>query len=289
MAKGTSGDSLLKRRRVFYVQGIRAQALPCAAYSNMPGSQPVGLFAVSERSPDGGPLVDVADDEAVNHTVRNVKISLERCRIPDNGTLYVTSRRVIWLSDVNAEKGYAVHFRSLAVHAVSNDTTEFPGPHIYAQIDNGDQDDFHGVNAVEENDGDNEEGEAMEDLPNGAAQNGDSDEHERSRIEGLVAKGDLSCVREMFLVPQDSSNTEELFKALSAGAAMNPDSGDEDEGDMFFNQEEVMANLARDGAAAAMMDHFNRVLHVPDGLVPGGEEGEQFEDAAEAEEDDEGE
>ncbi|KAG6473654.1 hypothetical protein ZIOFF_067571 [Zingiber officinale] len=50
------------------------------------------------------------------------------------GTLYVTSRRVIWLSNADKGKGYAVDFLLLSLHAVSRDLETYPFPCIYTQI-----------------------------------------------------------------------------------------------------------------------------------------------------------
>ncbi|KAG6532552.1 hypothetical protein ZIOFF_006398 [Zingiber officinale] len=49
--------------------------------------------------------------------------------------------RVIWLSDANRGKGYAVDFLSLSLHAVSRDREAYPFPCIYTQIETGDEDD----------------------------------------------------------------------------------------------------------------------------------------------------
>lgn len=43
-------------------------------------------------------------------------------------------RKVVWLSDVDREKGYAVDFLSLSLHAVSRDPEAYPSPCIYAQV-----------------------------------------------------------------------------------------------------------------------------------------------------------
>jgi hypothetical protein len=43
-------------------------------------------------------------------------------------------RQVIWLSDVDRAKGYAVDFLSLSLHAISRDPEAYPSPCIYAQV-----------------------------------------------------------------------------------------------------------------------------------------------------------
>lgn len=43
-------------------------------------------------------------------------------------------RQVVWLSDVDKTKGYAVDFLSLSLHAVSRDPEAYPSPCIYTQV-----------------------------------------------------------------------------------------------------------------------------------------------------------
>lgn len=45
-----------------------------------------------------------------------------------------SSSKVIWLSDVDKEKGYAVDFLSLSLHAVSRDPEAYTSPCIYTQV-----------------------------------------------------------------------------------------------------------------------------------------------------------
>lgn len=45
-------------------------------------------------------------------------------------------RQVIWLSDVDKTKGYAVDFLSLSLHAVSRDPEAYTSPCIYTQVGN---------------------------------------------------------------------------------------------------------------------------------------------------------
>lgn len=41
---------------------------------------------------------------------------------------------MIWLSDVDKDKGYAVDFLSLSLHAVSRDPEAYPVPCIYTLV-----------------------------------------------------------------------------------------------------------------------------------------------------------
>jgi chloride channel, nucleotide-sensitive, 1A len=45
-----------------------------------------------------------------------------------------TTRRVIWLSETEKGKGYAVDFLDITLHAVSRDLEAYPSPCIYTQV-----------------------------------------------------------------------------------------------------------------------------------------------------------
>ena len=44
-------------------------------------------------------------------------------------------RQVIWLSNVDRAKGYAVDFLSVSLHAVSRDPEAYQSPCIYTQVE----------------------------------------------------------------------------------------------------------------------------------------------------------
>jgi hypothetical protein len=44
------------------------------------------------------------------------------------------NRRVIWLSEAEKGKGYAVDFLDITLHAVSRDLEAYPSPCIYTQV-----------------------------------------------------------------------------------------------------------------------------------------------------------
>lgn len=43
-------------------------------------------------------------------------------------------RRVIWLSEAEKGKGYAVDFLDITLHAVSRDPEAYPSPCLYTQV-----------------------------------------------------------------------------------------------------------------------------------------------------------
>lgn len=92
---------------------------------------------------------------------------------------------------------------------------------------------------------------------------------------------------EVRLVPSDESTVASIFQALCEGAAANPDSDmEDDEGDFFFDQDEINQGAAKaegDGHAE-MLDRFDAMLQAPSNgaasIHPN-----QFEDADSSSED----
>ncbi|CAI5732329.1 unnamed protein product [Peronospora destructor] len=54
-----------------------------------------------------------------------------------SGTLFVTTRRIIWL-DAEQPVGYGWEMNSVTLHAISRDPVAFPKPCVYCQISNQD-------------------------------------------------------------------------------------------------------------------------------------------------------
>lgn len=93
---------------------------------------------------------------------------------------------------------------------------------------------------------------------------------------------------EVRLVPAEPSQMDAIFQALCEGALANPDpDAEEDEGDFFYDEDEVANGAAANGADghSALADRLDAVLHVPPQFQAAPEEG-QFEDADEDEGDD---
>ncbi|GFZ15224.1 nucleotide-sensitive chloride conductance regulator (ICln) family protein [Actinidia rufa] len=157
----------------------------------------VGLRLVTERVGAGAgvPVLDSGNGEELIHVQPGVSIILAN-RPPDSpGTLYVSSKQVVWLSDVDRAKGYAVDFLSVSLHAVSRDPEAYPSPCIYTQIDT-----------------DTEDGDESE--------SSDSENNETL---------DLSKITEMRLVPSDPNQLDMLFEIFCKCAEMNPEPVEEEE------------------------------------------------------------
>ncbi|KAH0850422.1 hypothetical protein HID58_095579 [Brassica napus] len=94
----------------------------------------VGLREFALRTGDGSPALDESNGEELMHVQPSVAVALGNRSLESPGTLYITSRKLIWLSDADVAKGYAVDFLSISLHAVSRDPQTYSSPCIYTQI-----------------------------------------------------------------------------------------------------------------------------------------------------------
>ncbi|XP_057798392.1 chloride conductance regulatory protein ICln isoform X2 [Salvia miltiorrhiza] len=172
---------------------------------------------VTERIGDGvgQPFVDANHGEELMHVQHDVSIVLgSSSRPPESpGTLYITTRQVVWLSDSDRAKGYAVDFISVSLHAVSRDPEAYPSPCIYAQIENG----------AEEDELEDSESESDDTL-------------------------NLSKITEMRFVPSDPNQLDTLFAVFCECAELNPDPTEEEgsENNWIFSANQLEFNAAED-------------------------------------------
>ncbi|GAB2233392.1 hypothetical protein Droror1_Dr00002614 [Drosera rotundifolia] len=172
-----------------------------------------GLRPFTDRSPDGGPILDSAGaGEELMHSQHAVSIVLGDRPAEAPGDLYITSRRVIWLSEVERSKGYEVDFLSISLHAVSRDPMAYPLPCIYAQIDTGDSE-------------------------------AEDEGSEGSESENETGSLDLSKIGEMRLVPSDPDQLDRLFEVFCECAELNPEpvEGEEEENSWIFSADQMQA------------------------------------------------
>ena len=71
------------------------------------------------------------DEESLLHTLPNIDLTFDSEVDPTTGTLFVTSRRFIWLSEENA---YDFDVQYIALHAISNDPESYKKPCLYCQV-----------------------------------------------------------------------------------------------------------------------------------------------------------
>ncbi|KAE9598108.1 hypothetical protein Lal_00004103 [Lupinus albus] len=162
-------------------------------------------LGVRSFSKSGEVVLDTENGEELMHVQPSVDIVFNNFPPYSNGTLYISTKQVIWVSDVDKSKGYAVDFVSISLHAVSTDPEAYPLPCIYTQIDS----------------------EMDED---------DSDDSECNVIH------DLSKIREMRLIPSDPTQLDTLFEVFCECAELNPEPNDEEEEeehDWVFNTDQT--------------------------------------------------
>ncbi|XP_033130069.1 chloride conductance regulatory protein ICln isoform X1 [Brassica rapa] len=145
-------------------------------------------FAHRTGNGSGTPVLEESNGEELMRVQPSVAVALGNRSLESPGTLYITSRKLIWLSDVDMAKGYAVDFLSISLHAVSRDQEAYSSPCIYTQIE-------------------------VED---------DEDEEDEDDTESTGAL-DLSKIREMRLVPSDSTQLDTLFDVFCECAELNPE------------------------------------------------------------------
>ncbi|KAB2598541.1 chloride conductance regulatory protein ICln-like [Pyrus ussuriensis x Pyrus communis] len=141
-----------------------------------------------ERNGVDEPVLDAVNGEELMHVQPGVSIVLGNQPSEFPGTLYISTKQVIWLSDTDKAKGYAVDFLSISLHAVSRDPEAYTSPCLYTQIETEDDED--------ESDGSDSEC------------NGDLD---------------LSKVTEIRLVPSDPNQLDSLFEVFCECAELNPE------------------------------------------------------------------
>ncbi|XP_042503793.1 chloride conductance regulatory protein ICln [Macadamia integrifolia] len=176
----------------------------------------LGLQSFTQRTGEGAgqPILNAENDEQLMHVQPGVAIVLGNQAPESSGALYISTRRIMWLSDVDWERGFAVDFLSVSLHAVSRDPEAYPSPCIYAQI--------------ETEAGEDEESE-------------DSDsECDQTR--------DVSKITEMRLVPSDPNQLDSLFDIFCQCAELNPEPvEEEEEHNWIFSADQMPDDAGSDG------------------------------------------
>ncbi|XP_004506358.1 chloride conductance regulatory protein ICln [Cicer arietinum] len=165
-------------------------------------------MALGLREISGEPVIDSENGEELMRVQPGVDIALSNLPRESPGTLYITTKQVIWVSDVDKSKGYAVDFLSISLHAVSRDPEAYPTPCLYTQI----------------------ETEADDEI------NSDNSDSESNYVH------DLSNIREMRLIPSDPMQLDTLFQVFCECAELNPDPNaeeQEEEHDWIFSADQM--------------------------------------------------
>lgn len=209
---------------------------------------------------DGSP--ELWEEEDIHFRLDRVELASNLdLQHPQLGNLYVTSKRVIWLSQ-QSNVAYDFDVPYITLHAVSRDVNTYPKSCIYCQLDEDMPDERY-------NAGDHEgSGDKDEDAIDGANQTEEEEEEE--------------VMTEIFLVPEEERDLQAIFDALSHAALLNPDpeeDGDDEDGydDFIYNLDEVQLGAEQ----AKALEHLESVFQFPVGDQDEGgdyEEGEEGED-----------
>lgn len=88
----------------------------------------------SFTSVDGSGRPQLDADEQVSFTADNTSLFLRGDKSEGAGTLFVTTKHLIWMA-LDRSAGYRMDYPYVLLHAVSRDTSSFPHPCLYAQLD----------------------------------------------------------------------------------------------------------------------------------------------------------
>jgi len=182
------------------------------------------VFTVNSRSETGGPVL--GEGEQILYTQQGVSLYFDPEISEGDGTLYVTNKHATWLSNTDPNKGFSIDFPFISLHAISRDKTYFPHECLYCQLD---------VEAEEDQRADEED-----------------EDDEENGTSGSTANGTTQYTEARF-VASDPAQLQPIFDAFSQGASLNPDIMDDEEGDFFFNEDEVNRNI----------EHLDNALQMP--------------------------
>lgn len=205
-------------------------------------------------------IPELWEGETLDFQLQKVQITNSKDATPYSGTLFVTSKRVVFLGENNGPAfDFDVPF--IALHAVSRDPMTYPKPCIYCQLDSEDLE-FDNQYGEEEEEGNNaeEEDKANDNEESVAMENGNDNDNDEWK--------------ELIIIPEEERDVMTIFEALSHAALLNPDPEEDDEGDddFIYNLDEV--NLGAE--QARMLDHLESVFQFPESCV----DEEEYDDEA---------
>mmetsp|Transcript_4115 Transcript_4115/g.6177 ORF Transcript_4115/g.6177 Transcript_4115/m.6177 type:complete len:212 (+) Transcript_4115:150-785(+) len=176
---------------------------------------------------EDGQHPNLQDEETLDFQLEKVSLALGVRKQLGTGTLFVTSRRLIWIkdddpscTDPNGEEQVAIDIDipEVILHAITRDPDSYPTPCVYCQL----------------NGSENFEDEEIEEEDD-----------------------------ELFIVPSKDEELTAIFNALSHAAMMNPDppeDGEEEGHDEFiYNYDEVALGAEQ----ARILDHLESVFVAP--------------------------
>ncbi|CAH8598020.1 unnamed protein product [Schistosoma turkestanicum] len=204
----------------------------------------------------------VADAEYSNVHFLQSNISLyEDSLLIDTGTLKISEECFTW---EGTSKQFFIPYSQITLHAIARNTVDqtgdhpnnvFPHPHLLVMIDGDRVWDSNTTNTTTNNT------KPEEDEPNvmqideaGSNEEGDEDKENSDNDRASDCPGTTSVLR---LVPQDSTQLEDMYKALADCQALNPDPED-DNSDLegFPEEDECEINGQEDNGRFGEPDQF---------------------------------
>eukprot|EP01024_Parvocaulis_polyphysoides_P012201 TRINITY_DN1437_c0_g1_i1.p1 TRINITY_DN1437_c0_g1~~TRINITY_DN1437_c0_g1_i1.p1 ORF type:complete len:262 (-),score=37.22 TRINITY_DN1437_c0_g1_i1:136-921(-) len=203
------------------------------------------LVVVDQWDLHGRPVLDSSEEgESMNKVFSEVVINVGQNFSLGVGTLFLTSRRLVWKSNEQQTSiGYQVGFSQITMHAICKDIDSYPQPCIYCQLE-GEHDEQQTVHGIVNGshgffgDGNNQIQDGQEST-NQEAINGEEDAESEEGGEDII----MECSSEIYIVPLDSQQLDEIFKCMCECASLNPDAMSEEEDGMYYDEEEVYGNL----------------------------------------------
>ncbi|KAK9824000.1 hypothetical protein WJX72_006891 [[Myrmecia] bisecta] len=184
-----------------------------------------GLHPFAEIT-DGQPVLDQEDDEALAGSYPQVSLVLGADLDQGPGTLFITTRRVIWLQAAQPPGGYAVDYQTITMHALSQDPEAFDRPCIYAQLEASTSGEYD-----------------------------ENDEEEEVSPELRLVPADSAALPDMFQKLCECA-------ALNPDPGQDDDDDEDGENDFFYDEDEVLAGAGAE-QRAARLNHYDALLQMP--------------------------
>jgi len=159
------------------------------------------LEKISQRDVNNGPIL--GEDEGPHFSLSAVTLYFDEEPAEGRGTLHVTTRRVVWLSEEDPLLGYAIDFYHIMCHALARETgNHFMDACVYCQLDSESDEDVHEVRFVPHNVQDLER--IYQAFSECALMNPDPDEEGEGEFvynEAEVNGGTLERLESLFVMP----------------------------------------------------------------------------------------
>ena len=200
------------------------------------------------------------DDETLEFTIKGLEVAFTNTHpIDTNAKIYITTKRIILQLTNNSSYDFDPQY--IMLHAITRDSSSYPKPCLYCQLDYDDCDDYEGVC-------DNDDADADDDNNVEEEDNNDNEQTKRSKT--IANDDDDEPKGELYIVPIDDNDLISLFDAFSRVALLNPDNGNDDDDDdddddngLIYNVDEVKLGAVQ----ARNLAHIESVFRAPEDTV----------------------